>query len=332
MELAIETIKIDIDKFVKKLKWLNPTAISLSFVDLLLGLLSISFIELSTVAVISSFASVTAIIAIYSKFKSLKKQAEKLGVYADQLLKYSNFYNLSSIIWGLLDVVFGGLAIVATSLVFLSTISSAFKCKILTLGKIGGKVINLQKVQSTLQTINSNTKVKKLLQVLGFGGIIYIISRGKKFLKEIKNMFKKIWNGIKYVVKYVFGTNPITIFCGFGGLALLIYNGASGGVIINFILTNIDGLDVAGAEALFYSVGGSSTLLAIVKQGLETITQKQKRIAEAKAEAKVVADEKAKAEADAILEAEAKAAVEAENLARIAAKKAELLAAQNTQA
>jgi hypothetical protein len=184
MELAIEN---KIKQFIKNLKWLNPTVITLSFVDLLLGLLAISYIDLSTPALIASLSSLTMIFAIFTKFQSLKKQTIKLGIHAEELLKYSKNYNCSSLIWGLLDVIFGGLAIVATSIAFLSTISSMFKFKIVA---VGNKLITLQKIQSVFKMF---TKNKKLTQSGAIIGISYIALRNKKFLKEIKIMFKKFF-------------------------------------------------------------------------------------------------------------------------------------------
>jgi len=190
MELAVQKVEFKIEKFLRQLKWLNPTVIAFSVIDLLLGLLAISFIDLATPAVFASLTSVTLIFAVYEKFKSLKKQAEKLNIYAEKLLNLSKYYNASSLIWGLLDVIFGSIAIIATSIAFLSTLSSVAKLKVVSLGN---KLINLQKIQNTLQTVGANKKVKNLLQIAGLSGIVYIITRGEKFLKGVKNMFKKIF-------------------------------------------------------------------------------------------------------------------------------------------
>jgi signal transduction histidine kinase len=190
MELAIETVQNKIERFLRQLKWLNPTVIAFSVTDLLLGLLAISMIDLAATAVLASLTSVSLILAVYAKFKSLKKQAEKLGIYADKLFALSKYYNVSALVWGLLDVIFGSIAIVATSIAFLSTLSSVAKLKVVSLGS---KFINLQKIQSTLQTIGKSGKLKNTFQIAGLSGIVYIVSRGQKFLKGVKTMFKKLF-------------------------------------------------------------------------------------------------------------------------------------------
>jgi hypothetical protein len=293
---------------------INNITLSLTGLDLLLGLLAITFVNLivpSTFASLSSLIFITTV-TIYKNYKSLKlstKTIEDLNI----------IYNGSSIALSVLDVLVGiltiaSLTIGASSAVGIAVVST-FK-----FANISNKIIQVKKAQS----------LNRIARLAGASGVFYIIIRGGN--KMLKKLFKNIVNGLQYI----FITNPLTVLLGFGGLALLITNGATGGEVINYIASLVN--DPTAAEALFYGVGGSAVFVAVIKQGLETDAIKQERVnktanlkankeyvkkqarIEAKAKAELDAEKKAKAEA------EAKQKADAEERAAIEAAKAKLQA------
>jgi len=295
---------------------INRITLSLFGLDLLLGLLAIAFVNvtMATASTTASIGSLLFVSAVYKNYGSLKKGVESFG----------KIYNKSSIAISALDVAVGLITIVASILAAGSAVMSASAAVSgVKFIRILGRVIQVKKAQSLTKAARS----------VGVAGIIYIILRGGN------KMFKKLLEKFVAWVKYIFVVNPVTVILGLGGIALLITNGATGDELINYLTQLIN--DPAAAEALFYGVGGSALLVAVVKQGLETPGQKDERIkdkvearhkAEAlKRQARITAKAKAELEADkkAKADAEAKAKAEAAERAEIDRVKAELVANGN---
>ena len=298
---------------------INKTTLSLTALDLTLGLLAIAFVSVgtATASTVSSLGSLLFILAVFKTYKSLKQGAEKIE-------GFELIYNKTSIVIGALDVIVGAVAIIATLLAATSAIVSASAAVSgIKFVRILNRIIQVKKLQSFARNARA----------IGLVGITYVILRGGN------KMFKKIGKKVTDWLKYIFVTNPVTVILGIGGLALLITNGATGGEFVNYIAALVN--DPTAAEALFYGVGGSAVFVAVVKQGIESFDEKADRVKKvdnkkalktaekrqayikAKAKAQLEAEKKAKEAA------EAKAKLDAQERAEIERAKAELLAEGN---
>ena len=166
--------------FDKYMKWLNPATISFSLIDLLLGILALSYANLMIPAVLTSTTTLLLIVSIFIKYKSLKKKAIEIGQSIDDVLgkyiKLDKVYGTSSIIVGAVDVFIGLLAILSTSIAIVGVFSSTIKVIV-----IGGKAIHFKKAQNLARTVS-------------FASLIYISVRKKNYLLGVKNMFKKVFS------------------------------------------------------------------------------------------------------------------------------------------
>lgn len=77
-----------------------------------------------------------------------------------------------------------------------------------------------------------------------------------------------MWTKIKEFFKYIFKTNPITIFLGIGSIAVLIINGVTGNVIAETLLGWLN--DPTTITATFYTVIGSLGISGAVFGGAES--------------------------------------------------------------
>lgn len=284
------------------LKKLNSSLLSLNALDLLLGLLAIGFVQLEVPSTLVSLSSLVFIVTVYKNYTTLKTGTEVVA-------EFKEIYNKSAITLSAIDVIVGFITITASALAAVGVIITTIR-----LGKVINGVVQIKKAQS----------ITRIARKIGVIGVIYIILRGGN--KMLKSMFKGIWAGFKYVLV----TNPITIILGVGGLALLIYNGTTGGELINYIASLVN--DPTLAETLFYGAGGSAVFVAVLKQGLETDAVKTARLnaaAALKAEKSVL---KAQAALEAEAEEEARIALEAETQVALDVKKAQILAAKQAAA
>ena len=96
---------------------------------------------------------------------------------------------------------------------------------------------------------------------------------------------------IKAFCKYVFVSNPITIFAGILSLAILIANGAAGGVIAETLLGWLN--DPTAITATFHTLIGGLGLFGATMGGLETNKQADERKAREAAEAEQAANAQA---------------------------------------
>ena len=95
---------------------------------------------------------------------------------------------------------------------------------------------------------------------------------------------------IKAFFKYVFVSNPITIFAGILSLAILIINGATSGVIAETLLGWLN--DPTAITATFYTLIGGLGLFGATKGGLETNAEADERKEKEKAEAEKAAQQR----------------------------------------
>ena len=311
--IALNSLSVKIDKFLKHMKVLNPAAISFSFINLLLGLLSISFVDLQTPTIFSGLTSLAIICTIYGRYTSLKKQAEKLGKMVTEFVpseteftQYAKFYNLNTIILSMLDVVLGIIAVCATSLVFLSTICEFGIFKVLTVGT---------NIKDTITAIQSNSRLKAILQLSALLGITYIITRGKNYLKGGKKIMSKIF-------KFLWANKFTIIDMIIGGVSG--YFGAYY-IVLSYLTVPIWALyTISSAAAIILAV------LAIYLGG-ETVAAYVKRIAIAALSKEY--QEKINTVVDTTIADAAKAEAEAKKLDEAVTKaKAELAAKQEAEA
>lgn len=269
-------------KFNKFLKFANPTTISFSLIDFLVGVLAITYVNLTDFAVISSASTLIIISTVYMYFQRLKKSQENIEEFLEKYASVNKAYGKTSIILSLLDVLIGILIILS----FSSTIASTgLLYKGIKTIIIGGKVIHIKKAQNLARTTT----------ILGLG---YANYRKTKFLKgAYTNMVKFFKTAFAWL-----WANKKTLL----GTATAILAG-----IITAISANLD-LIASLPDLLWLGINWTGIIagliifilaeLGISGKGFESIKAYTQRIADLKIAKTEAQQAKAKAEAQKIVE------------------------------
>lgn len=201
----------------KKLKLIKkigiPTAITFSFTDIILGILTISYIDLLVPSVLTSSATLIILIALYNSYKRIKARASDVEEFVKENKLVERIFDKNSIITSVLDVAIGLMLIYSTTVLFVIGVSKVVK--LIAIGsKTGGKIIQLKKSQNLLRNVT-------------FGGAVYVSIRDKKFMVEAKKMFKKILQ--------VLNSNKISLLLSGTGIAAMA-DAILGSPVVNEIL------------------------------------------------------------------------------------------------
>lgn len=229
-------------------------------IDVFLGILALFFSIMILPALIASIINGIYCVVIARKYNLIKVITKKYEIdnkIQERLQLDSKIFSKSSVLFSCLDIVAGGFLLVWFGLnIGITVISLASGTALIAI--IGTKLIQLRKMQN-------------ITRVPGVIGTIYFVGRNKNFMKGNGIIMVKI----KAALKYVFKTNPITIFCALGALAILIVEGATQGQITETLLSWIK--DPTAVDVTFYGLIGGIGTIGAWFGGAETNKQADER-------------------------------------------------------
>lgn len=270
MELA----ELQASLFFRKVKKDSWNTIAMTAVDTLLcvaAFFMLTHLELLlwSSLVMSFFIGLVCVVRFngFKHFFKVINKNELTEKTLKQLQGYEKLFNKSALILSFLDVI--------TTLIICLTIGLLLSEKATILAvMLRGTIMAVRAGNNAIQLGKLYRSMRAIALVSG----VYALARGKRYMKEGNFM----WTKIKDFFKYIFKTNPITIFLGIGSIAVLIVNGATGNVIAETLLGWLN--DPTAITATFYTVIGGLGVSGAIFGGAESnATADARKVAEKEA-------------------------------------------------